>query len=455
MQWYADMGVDIALDEAPHDRLAEAGRPLGPRPSCAGRRPAARAPACRRRDADRDAGRAAQARAVDGAFGREPGRASQTLLARFEGCALKTTAKSLVFADGNPAGPGDARGRGARRGRGSQRACPSSGASGQLLDRMLAAIGLDRTKVYIANVIPWRPPGNRTPTPQEAAVCQPFIERQIELADPDILVCLGGPSAQSLLGLKDGIMQSRGRWIEYDTGTRTIRAIATLHPAYLLRQPLQKRLAWRDFKAIRDALEEGERGLDCRARSSPSRDSKASRPRRVPGMLTTFAPRPLIANPQKRRPGIYPLSARRPELPGSFAERLTGARIVPPNANGRPRGGRGGPFGLIQKSSSARVQFSFPRISPRPCRPAGRRRRGNLLAQDLLGGADGGIGSRGADVGGGLGFGLRDLLLGHPGAAGDEVGELGLGLLREALGLDAGSADDLVRLGLGLLARRW
>ena len=81
---------------------------------------------------------------------------------------------------------------------------PFVGRSGQLLDRMLAAIGLDRTGVYIANIIPWRPPGNRTPTPQEAAVCQPFIERQIELADPDILVCLGGPSAQALLGLKDG-----------------------------------------------------------------------------------------------------------------------------------------------------------------------------------------------------------------------------------------------------------
>ena len=134
---------------------------------------------------------------------------------------------------------------------------PFVGRSGQLLDRMLAAIGLDRTAVYIANIIPWRPPGNRTPTPQEAAVCQPFIERQIELADPDILVCLGGPSAQSLLGLKDGITRSRGRWSEYDTGTRKIRAIATLHPAYLLRQPLQKRLAWRDLKAIRKALEEG------------------------------------------------------------------------------------------------------------------------------------------------------------------------------------------------------
>lgn len=179
------------------------------------------------------------------------------LLGRFDGCALKTTAKSLVFADGNPQGRvmlvGEAPGAEEDRS-----GVPFVGRSGQLLDRMLAAIGLDRTKVYIANVIPWRPPGNRTPTPQEAAVCQPFIERQVQLADPDILVCLGGPAAQSLLGITDGILKSRGRWTSYETGTRTIRAIATLHPAYLLRQPLQKRLAWRDFKAIRAALSEGE-----------------------------------------------------------------------------------------------------------------------------------------------------------------------------------------------------
>ena len=131
---------------------------------------------------------------------------------------------------------------------------PFVGRSGQLLDRMLAAIGLDRTQVYIANVVPWRPPGNRTPTPQEIAICKPFIERQIELADPDILVCLGGPSAQTLLGIRDGILKTRGGWFSYTTGRREIRAFATLHPAYLLRQPLQKRLAWRDFRALKRAL---------------------------------------------------------------------------------------------------------------------------------------------------------------------------------------------------------
>jgi len=131
---------------------------------------------------------------------------------------------------------------------------PFVGRSGQLLDRMLAAIGLNRTSAYIANVIPWRPPGNRTPTPQETSICLPFTRRQVELADPDVLVCLGSPAAQALLETKDGIMKTRGRWFKYHTGTREIRAIATFHPAYLLRQPLQKRLAWRDFLAIKQAL---------------------------------------------------------------------------------------------------------------------------------------------------------------------------------------------------------
>jgi uracil-DNA glycosylase len=177
----------------------------------------------------------------------------QALLATFEGCALRATATQLVFADGDPQSrvmfvgeaPGydeDIVGR------------PFVGRSGKLLDRMMAAIGLDRTSAYIANVVPWRPPGNRTPTPQETAICLPFIRRQIELADPDILVCLGGPAMQTLLGIKDGITRSRGRWLSYQTGRREIRALATFHPAFLLRSPLQKRFAWRDFLALKKAL---------------------------------------------------------------------------------------------------------------------------------------------------------------------------------------------------------
>jgi uracil-DNA glycosylase len=133
---------------------------------------------------------------------------------------------------------------------------PFVGRSGQLLDRMMAAIGLDRTSAYIANIIPWRPPGNRTPTPQEAAICLPFILRQIELSHAEILVCLGGPSAQALLGAKEGILKTRGRWFPYLAGSREMRAMATLHPAYLLRQPLQKRLAWRDLLMLKKALDQ-------------------------------------------------------------------------------------------------------------------------------------------------------------------------------------------------------
>jgi DNA polymerase len=131
---------------------------------------------------------------------------------------------------------------------------PFVGRSGQLLDLMLKAIGLTRKDVYIANVVPWRPPGNRTPTPQETAVCRPFIQRQIELSAPDFLICLGGAAAKELMQTNEGILRLRGQWRSFPLGERTIRAMATLHPAYLLRQPLQKRLAWRDFLAIREAL---------------------------------------------------------------------------------------------------------------------------------------------------------------------------------------------------------
>lgn len=177
----------------------------------------------------------------------------RAILERFEGCALRATATQLVFAAGNP----DARVMfvGEAPGRDEDiEGFPFVGRSGKLLDRMLAAIGLDRSCVYIANIVPWRPPGNRTPTPQESAICVPFIQRQIELADPDLLVTMGQPATHTLLGTKDGITRTRGRLFSYHTGTREIRALPTFHPAYLLRQPLQKRLAWRDFLAIKRAL---------------------------------------------------------------------------------------------------------------------------------------------------------------------------------------------------------
>ena len=132
---------------------------------------------------------------------------------------------------------------------------PFVGRSGQLFDRMLKAIGLDRSQVYIANVVPWRPPGNRTPSPQEVAVCLPFILRQIELADPAVVVCLGGSATQALLPVKDGILRLRGRWFDLDTGSKLVKTMPMLHPAYLLRTPAHKKQAWRDLRALRRTLD--------------------------------------------------------------------------------------------------------------------------------------------------------------------------------------------------------
>lgn len=259
LAFYLEAGVDCALGDDPVDRLAEpdsvpvAAVPreiVPPRPS---REIPAAIPAAPRADI---------ALAPDEAISsaREAARTAPSLevlrqlLENFDGCALKHTATRLVFADGNPQARvmfvGEAPGR-----EEDIEGLPFVGRSGKLLDRMIATIGLDRSKAYIANVIPWRPPGNRTPTPQETQICLPFIRRQIELVNPDVLVTLGNPSTQTLLSTRDGIMKTRGKWFDYDTGTRTIRAIATFHPAYLLRSPSYKRMTWQDMLAIAKALE--------------------------------------------------------------------------------------------------------------------------------------------------------------------------------------------------------
>jgi DNA polymerase len=291
--FYLEAGADALLGEVPVDRMADDAAPL-PRPAGGRQRRPTAAVDQENADAEHRLRSDLSAEARSGAERRPVGRSDpppsgqgglrtpaaalpspdaaimaareaaktaaslddlRQLLKRFEGCTLRGTATQLVFADGDPQArvmfvgeaPGheeDITGR------------PFVGRSGKLLDRMMEAIGLDRTSAYIANVVPWRPPGNRTPTPQETAICLPFIRRQIELADPDILVCLGGPATQTLLGTKDGITRTRGRWFKFATGTREIRALATFHPAFLLRSPLQKRFAWRDFLAIKKALAE-------------------------------------------------------------------------------------------------------------------------------------------------------------------------------------------------------
>jgi uracil-DNA glycosylase len=258
LAFYAEAGVDAALGEQANDWLAPernvavqpAGTPVPP-PSPSRKEnvsapppivmqtppPAPEAAVMAAREAARSAANLDELRAI---------------LDRFEGCGLKASASRLVFADGNPQARlmlvGEAPGY-----EEDKQGLPFVGKSGQLLDRMLKAIGLDRSAVYIANIVPWRPPGNRTPTPVETQICLPFIQRQIELADPDVLVTVGQPSTGALLGLQ-GITKNRGRWIAYHTGTREIRAMPMLHPAYLLRSPLAKRQAWRDMLAVKQAL---------------------------------------------------------------------------------------------------------------------------------------------------------------------------------------------------------
>lgn len=274
LAFYASAGVDDALEDQPVNRFAEAApkpaerattapalgdnaappRSTGVAFAEAGDRPnappVARAPAKTSTVPDE-----AQA-----ALARQLATTATTLdelrqhMAAFDGCNLKATAKNLVFADGNPEAAlmlvGEAPGRDE-----DIEGLPFVGRSGRLLDRMLAAIGLDRTSVYIANVIPWRPPGNRTPTPHETEICRPFVERQIELVNPKVLINLGGPSAKTLLNTSEGILRLRGNWRVHTTASGiAIPAMPTLHPAYLLRTPAHKKLAWRDFLEVKAKL---------------------------------------------------------------------------------------------------------------------------------------------------------------------------------------------------------
>jgi DNA polymerase len=266
LAFYAEAGVDEALSEEPVDRFsqpapaprqgrADASVPARPERQAAPaqQQPTALAPA-HAAAAIPDEAQAALAREL--AAGAATLDELRMSLEAFEGCNLKFTAKNTVFADGNPQAPvmlvGEAPGRDE-----DLEGLPFVGRSGQLLDRILAAIGLDRSNVYIANAIAWRPPGNRTPTPHETEICRPFIERQIELVNPRILVTLGGPSAKLLLNATEGILRLRGNWRRHETKSGTaIPAMPTLHPAYLLRNPAHKKLAWRDFLEVKAKLRE-------------------------------------------------------------------------------------------------------------------------------------------------------------------------------------------------------
>jgi DNA polymerase len=259
LRWYEEVGVDEAVDAAPVDRtalstVAAAPAPaVGPAPAASPAAPAAAAAASGGLPGLTDAAAGADARAI---------AARCTTLAEleaalrdFEGCPLKVTATQMVFADGNPNADlmimGEAPG-----GDEDRLGKPFVGRAGQLLDRMLAAIGRDRTTTYISNVVVWRPPGNRKPSNTEIAVMLPFAERHIALARPKVLVLAGGTAAAAILGTTTGITRLRGQWHEHQVPdlAAPIPTLPMFHPAYLLRQPAHKRLAWRDLLSLADRM---------------------------------------------------------------------------------------------------------------------------------------------------------------------------------------------------------
>jgi uracil-DNA glycosylase len=258
LEWYRALGAVALVGERPIDRFGSA-LEAAPAPRRSSH-PAPAAPGPRR--PDRPVGEPALRTATAVAqSAREIAAACTSLaeleaaLAAFDGCGLKETALNLCFADGNPTARvmliGEAPGAEEDR-----QGKPFVGASGKLLDRMLATIGLDRGSVYITNVIYWRPPGNRSPTQAEIAACQPFLERQIALLKPDLIVFVGGIAARALLGVNEGVTKLRGRRFSYGTPAgASIPAMVMFHPAYLLRQPAQKRFAWRDLLAIQSQLD--------------------------------------------------------------------------------------------------------------------------------------------------------------------------------------------------------
>ncbi len=273
LAWQVEMGADEALAATPRDRLTPVARPAVPPPARAtasattASAPAASAPTAGGLREAPPVWQPEATRLVSNdealASARSLASAARTLeelqaaLGRFEGCDLKKTATNLVFADGNPASRvmliGEAPGADEDR-----QGKPFVGVSGQLLDRMLGAIGLDRDNVYITNILFWRPPGNRTPTPAEVAACLPFVERHIALVEPTHLLLLGALASKTLVASNEGILKLRGRWFDLQPlgSAVPVPALATLHPAYLLRQPAQKRFAWRDLLSFRAALDQ-------------------------------------------------------------------------------------------------------------------------------------------------------------------------------------------------------
>jgi uracil-DNA glycosylase len=252
-----EWGADEALDEAPRDRLAARTKAVAPRtPEHVQPRPLPKAGEVQPKLGGVQP--AAVQRAHDFAAAARTLAELRAALAAFDGCALAATATNLVFADGNPdsglmligEGPGAEEDRAGK---------PFVGPSGQLLDRMMASIGLDRSGYLITNLIPWRPPGNRNPTDSEVVICLPFLLRHIALVKPRRLVLLGALASRAILGGSAGITRLRGKWMQAEIQglNESISALPMLHPAYLLRTPGAKRDAWADLLLLRRTLDSG------------------------------------------------------------------------------------------------------------------------------------------------------------------------------------------------------
>ena len=255
LEWQIEAGADEVVDDFPVNRMVapeEVAAPtpekVGPSPERAARAVAAKQPLVSPEEA-RTTARTLARGAANLAQLRE-------ILEGFDGCPLKATAMNLCLADGNPEARlmiiGEAPGADEDR-----QGKPFVGRAGQLLDKMIGAIGLAREDVYITNLIFWRPPGNRTPTPIETETCLPFVERQIELVQPEVILLAGGAAAKTLLATTTGIMRLRGRWARYSHEglSDPLPILPTLHPAFLLRRPAEKRLAWRDLLMLKAVLD--------------------------------------------------------------------------------------------------------------------------------------------------------------------------------------------------------
>jgi uracil-DNA glycosylase family 4 len=260
LRWYVEMGADEAIGAEPANRFARPqavhqaeSSPIAPSARPAATRAIAASPPKSLAESPAEAAQSARRLAASA----ETVAALEALIAGFEGCALKRTATNTVFADGNLAAPvmiiGEAPGADEDRiGR------PFVGRAGQLLDRMLAAIGLDREGVLITNVVYWRPPGNRTPTTAEIASCLPFVLRHVALVKPKLLVLCGSTAAGALLPQGQGITRLRGRWFDLEIPglAEPVPTLPMFHPSFLLRAPERKREAWRDLLALRARLDE-------------------------------------------------------------------------------------------------------------------------------------------------------------------------------------------------------